>query len=116
VIDKMSKEKSGEVENTLELKFKRKKKCRDNEGSTIAQSSSKKTRSIPEEQIPVPTSNPSSKNTNSTPDEQIPFPTSKPSSKKTRSTPEEQVLDPTSKPYDRNTRSEKKKTNENIPT
>jgi hypothetical protein len=65
VIVEVPKEKGGEAEKTPELRVKRKRKFRVNEGSTIAQSSSRKTRSTPEEQVPAPTSKPPGRKTRS---------------------------------------------------
>jgi hypothetical protein len=72
------------LEKTPELRVKGKKKLRINEESAMAQSSSRKTRSAQEEQIPVPTSESSRRKTRKAQEKQIPVPISEPKKKKRR--------------------------------
>jgi hypothetical protein len=68
-----NKGKGGGAEKTPELTVKIKRKFRVNEGSTIAQSSSRKTIIIPEEEVPSPTYKPPTRKTRSAKEEQVPI-------------------------------------------
>jgi hypothetical protein len=67
------KEKGGEEENTPELRVKRKRKFRVNEGSNLTQSSIRKKRTTPEEQVPTPTSKSPDRKTRSAQIKQVPI-------------------------------------------
>jgi hypothetical protein len=98
IIFEVPKDKFGELEKTPELRVKSKTKFRVNEGSDIAQSSSIKTRSTQEEQVPTPTSNSSGRKTRNTQEEQVPIPPSESSRRKMRKAQEKQSLVPISEP------------------
>jgi hypothetical protein len=98
LIVKVPKEKGGEEENIHELRVKRKRKFRVNEGSNIAQSSSRKTRITPEKQVLVPTSNSPSRKTRSAKTEQILVSPPNPSRGKVKKAQDKQISVPSFEP------------------
>jgi hypothetical protein len=80
------------------LRFKSKNKFRANEGSAIAQSSSRKTRSTLEEQVPTPTSKSPGRKTRSTQEEQVLASPSESSRRKMRKAQEKKIPVPISEP------------------